>query len=188
MTTIHDLPPPSSDALKRSKILEECIRQAIDKRGGFISFAEFMALALYTPLLGYYQAESFNLGKHGDFTTAPEISPLFAHCFARQCLQIFAELGRCDILELGAGTGRFAHDFLQHLKMHGALPAHYYIYEISKTLRQKQQHFLQRMCPDIFPHITWLNTLPTAFTGIILANEVVDAQPVHCFQIGRAHV
>lgn len=183
MTTIYDLPAPPNSKLTRSKALEEHIRQEIDKQDGCISFAHFMGLALYHPQLGYYNADTFSLGKHGDFTTAPEISPLFARCFARQSLQIFAHLGTSNVLELGAGTGRFAHDFLHTLNTFDALPEHYFIYEISVNLRKKQQDFLRTISQEFFSRITWLDTLPTNFKGTIIANEVLDALPFHCFRI-----
>lgn len=183
MTTHYDLPEPGNLDLMRSAALSECIRQDIDKQGGVISFSTFMALALYHPQFGYYCRPDFNLGQHGDFTTAPEISPLFAQCFAKQCVQIADHLNDSNILELGAGTGRFAHDLLKQLARLHALPQHYYIYEISLALRQKQQAFLQANYPDYFPHITWLHELPSAFTGTIIANEVLDALPVTCFTV-----
>lgn len=182
MTTIYDLPKPENIALKRSKALSEYIRKEIDNQGGQISFADFMKFALYHPQWGYYNAASFNLGKQGDFITAPEISPLFAKCFAKQCLQIFTQLNNKTVLELGAGTGRFALDFLHELHRNGCEPTNYFIYEISTALRKKQQEFLQSQCM-LFERITWLDDLPENFCGTILANEVLDALPVHCFVV-----
>lgn len=170
-------------ALERSKILSEYLRQEIEKRNGFLSFADFMEAALYHPQYGYYTAETFTLGRQGDFTTAPEISPLFARCFARPILNLAEQLGHMTILELGAGTGRFACDLLLQLEQEEALPNYYYIYEISETLRKKQQDFLQTHCPHLYSRLVWLDAPPSDFRGIILANEVLDALPVHCFSI-----
>jgi SAM-dependent MidA family methyltransferase len=163
--------------------LTSYIQQEIQRHNGNISFARFMELALYHPQFGYYNAESFSIGKQGDFITAPEMSPLFAQCLARQCVPCFERLATGDLLELGAGSGRLAGDLLSALQQFGALPEHYYIYEISLNLRKKQQLFLQTNFPEFFPRIVWLEQLPTAFTGIIIANEVLDALPVHCFAI-----
>lgn len=167
----------------RSNTLTQLIREKIKKDNGLISFASFMELALYHPEFGYYNAEGFDLGQHGDFTTAPEISPLFAKCFSKQCQQLFHYLETGNILELGAGTGRFASDVLLELERLGCLPEHYYIYEISIRLREKQQSFLKSTCQNLFNRITWLDKLPENFVGIIIANEVLDALPVHCFRI-----
>lgn len=185
MTTFYDLPQPSEKAFKRSQALSQSIQQTIDAAGGVISFANFMALALYHPPLGYYHAQDFTIGKQGDFTTASEISPLYANCFARQCEQILMQLGESDLLELGAGTGTFALALLGFLAARGVAPAHYYIYEVSESLRQQQQIRLSTIRGT---QIIWLDQLPDAFTGIIIANEVLDALPIHCFQIEEQQI
>lgn len=136
-----------------------------------------MELALYTPELGYYMSERPIFGKEGDFITAPEISPLFTQCMAQPCVQVLAKT-QGDILEIGAGSGKLAADLLSALPK---LPNHYYIYEISPVLRRKQQHYLQQSIPDIFPRIKWLTQLPEKFSGMIIANEIIDALPVDCF-------
>ena len=72
------LPTPSLEAQKHSQHLVDLICNYIEKSGGWISFEQFMQLALYAPSLGYYSAGSKKFGAGGDFVTAPEISPLFA--------------------------------------------------------------------------------------------------------------
>lgn len=181
MMTFDDLPIPSPAAQQRSDALRDLIRQTIAAQDGFISFSTFMEMALYHPQWGYYHSDTMTIGKAGDFTTAPEVSPLFAQCMAQQCEQLFAALPARQLLEIGAGTGRLASDLLTALKQ----PlAHYYILEISPSLRRRQQALLQQTHPDFFSRITWLETLPTGFNGIVLANEVLDALPVACFHIG----
>src|SRR5687767_6190010 len=95
-------PPPAAQAL--SDRLRNAIRGEIAASGGWISFARFMELALYAPGLGYYSAGSVKLGASGDFVTAPELSPLYSQCFARQVGEIVAG-GVPDVIELGAGSG-----------------------------------------------------------------------------------
>ncbi|MBV9576601.1 MAG: SAM-dependent methyltransferase, partial [Gammaproteobacteria bacterium] len=150
---------------------------------GLISFSTFMTLALYHPQWGYYNADNFKIGAAGDFTTASEISPLYAQCFAKQCLALFPQLDTNNILELGAGSGRFAKDLLFTLEKNNQLPEKYFIYEISENLRKQQQIFLKSTCPNFAERIHWLEELPSHFTGIIIANEVLDALPTHCFRI-----
>lgn len=177
MKNAFDLKMPSAEALKRSHLLSQVIQQTIDAQQGFISFATYMDLALYEPRWGYYQSADFTIGQAGDFTTASHISPLYAQCFAQQCAQICQSLDQACILELGAGTGVFAHTLLTTLAQLGITP-HYYIYEVSAALKHKQQQVLQH-----HPKVTWLSQLPSALTGIIIANEVLDALPVHCFTL-----
>lgn len=163
-------------------MLTDYIRQEIVTQNHAISFAAFMELALYHPEFGYYNADDFTVGEQGDFTTAPEISSLFAKCLARQIRQIIDLSVSPTLLELGAGTGKLAADLINEL---GPLLHQYYIYEISSSLRRKQQHYLQSTCPDFFSRIVWLDDLPENFTGTIIANEVLDALPVHCLCIAE---
>jgi SAM-dependent MidA family methyltransferase len=181
------LPTPSDTALQYSQRLIDQIRQEIKAAGGYISFARFMELTLYAPGLGYYSAGSHKLGKHGDFITAPEISPLFAKCIAKQCQQVFTTLKNSSILEIGAGSGKLASELLLELERLQALPQKYFILEVSADLRDKQQVLLKDTCPHLFSRLCWLDHLPSQkMTGIILANEVMDALPSHVFQIENA--
>ena len=83
------LPAPPEDAQAVSQALCAAIRKEI-RSVGDLSFARYMELALYEPGLGYYSAGSRKFGEAGDFVTAPEISPLFSRCLARQCGHRFA--------------------------------------------------------------------------------------------------
>jgi len=179
---LADLPKPSPQALAVSDALCRLITQEIRANNEWISFARFMELALYAPGLGYYSAGSQKLGAAGDFTTAPELSPLFAACLARQLAQLFAQ-GLQRILELGAGSGRLACDLLVHLAKLNALPEHYFILELSAELQQRQRHLLEQEVPHLLPRIQWLSTLPEEFEGVIFANELLDATPTHRVRI-----
>src|SRR5579883_188720 len=151
----------------KSEALSLAIQEEIAKApDGMMAFSRFMALCLYHPKWGYYQTEAFDLGGHTDFITAPEISPLFAASFARQFIMLFEALGEAKILELGAGSGRFAGDLVTELARFSALPTHYYIYEISPALRKKQKAHIAAMHPDIYSRFIWLEELPADFSGI----------------------
>lgn len=176
---VMDLPAPDADAAAHSAQLAALIRDAIKTHGGRIDFAQFMQLALYAPGLGYYTAGAHKFGEAGDFVTAPEISPLFSQCVARQCQQVIEALGTADILEFGAGSGVMAADILTELECLQALPGHYYILEISPELRARQRATLAQHVPQLLDRVQWLDTLPNSFTGVVLANEVLDAMPVH---------
>src|ERR1700677_3590067 len=73
--------------------MHEYLTRQIAAAAGWLSFERFMDAALYAPVLGYYSAGAHKLGAGGDFTTAPEISPLFGACIARQCAEILGALG-----------------------------------------------------------------------------------------------
>ncbi len=145
-----------------------------------LSFAEFMQYALYAPSGGYYTEGLAQFGQ--DFTTAPEISPLFAACLANQCAEVFTHVSQPTILEFGAGSGRLCIDLLQRLESLGCLPEIYYILEVSGQLQAQQLHTISQEIPHLLSRIHWLTTWPSQpFQGVILANEVLDAMPIHRF-------
>lgn len=186
MTT---LPTPSTDAKKHSEQLTSLIRHTIEEASGWVDFFQFMQLALYAPSLGYYSAGSQKFGDSkksgGDFVTAPEISPLFAQTISRQIEQVLQEIDG-DILELGAGTGKLAADVLLTLARLNRLPSKYFILEVSNHLRQVQLETLQKKLPaDLMQRVEWLNELPTKFEGVVMANEVLDAIPVHIVHVEK---
>lgn len=173
------LPTPSSDALARSAELANIIRSEITASDGWLDFTQFMHMALYTPHLGYYSGGSKKFGKEGDFVTAPEITPLFGQALATQVSQVLSQIGNAEILELGAGTGKLAGDLLLALDKLEQLPQRYCILEVSNHLRQIQQETLQKQLPqELMRKVEWLDTLPEAFAGVVLGNEVLDAIPV----------
>ena len=166
------LPLPDSDALAASHALQQEIAAAIQQAGGAIPFSRFMELALYAPRLGYYSGGAAKLGASGDFTTAPEISPLFGAALARAAAAIIAQSAP-NIIEFGAGTGKLARDVLSALSEEGIQVERYTIIELSGELRARQQEALQD-----FPQVEWRDGFPEVFTGVVLANEVLDAMPV----------
>src|SRR5690606_12817085 len=120
----------------------DALRARIDAADGWLSFDAYMDFVLYAPGLGYYSAGARKLGAGGDFTTAPEISPLFGRCLARHCAEVLAGLGGGDIVELGGGTGRLAFDMLTEMAGTQVLPARYRILEVSADLRDRQRELL----------------------------------------------
>ena len=177
---VADLPVPHRDALEHSEKLCRRIREAINDNGGRISFARYMDLALYEPGLGYYSSGTGKFGGAGDFVTAPVISPLFAECLARQCRQVLPLLQDPVILEFGPGTGEMACVLLAALDQQQCLPEKYYMLEVSADLRARQRRRLQQQIPYLMSRVTWLEALPAQeYTGIVLANEVVDAMPIN---------
>ena len=179
----HALPPPTAGEQAHSAGLQQRLREEIAARGGSISFARFMELALYAPGLGYYAAGKHKFGAPGDFITAPEMGSLFARCLARPCRSILAQLGGGDILEAGAGSGALAADLLLELEALGRLPERYLILELSNELRDRQAETLHRKAPRLLKRTHWLDALPVDFRGVMLANELLDAIPVERFRI-----
>ncbi len=138
-----------------------------------------MNLALYAPGLGYYAAGNTKFGAAlptGDFTTAPEMTPLFGQALANQVAQVLNACGSVRILEFGAGSGALAAAIIPALRRLGIEPR-YQILEVSADLRARQQ----RRLAEFEASVDWLNALPAEFSGCVLANEVLDAMPATLF-------
>ena len=180
------LPQPDADALRHSERVAAYIRRSIAAAGGRISFGEYMQHALYAPALGYYSAGSVKFGRHGDFITAPEISPLFGRVLARQCAAQLRACAEAEVLEIGAGSGALAVAMLGRLAELDALPARYLILEVSADLSARQRHRIAADRPDLLPRVRWVSELPEKLVGVVIANEVADALPVERFERGAA--
>ena len=135
----------------------ERLRAEIAAAGGWISFARYMEMASQA----YYGRDDRQFGARGDFVTAPELGGLFGRTLARQLKALDG-----PILELGAGTGALAETLLKELERE------YLILETSPALRARQAARLGKK-------VKFLERLPEKFRGVIVANEVVDALPVH---------
>ena len=171
-----ELPEPDDAAIELSKRLLECVVSKIEKKGGLIGFDEYMQMVLYEPGLGYYSGSAIKFGAFGDFVTAPEISPLFGNCLARQVQALMEQGCAARVLEFGAGSGRLCGQILQ------ALPAleSYQILDLGAELKDRQQFYLRKQLESAqFEKIEWLAALPESFDGIVIANEVLDAMPVN---------
>jgi SAM-dependent MidA family methyltransferase len=166
-----ELPVPEPEALAASRALLDRIGAELARAGNWIPFARYMELALHEPGLGYYAVGARKFGAGGDFTTAPELSPLYGRTLARQ-IAVLLEPGEA-VLEFGAGSGALAASIL------GETPLPYFILETSPELRQRQERLLGRS-------VQWLDRLPERFRGVMIANEVVDAMPVHAVTWTRA--
>jgi SAM-dependent MidA family methyltransferase len=165
------------------KLLSDKIATEITSKGGWIPFSRYMEIVLYEPRMGYYSAGAHKLGAGGDFTTAPELSPLFGAAIVSTILPVLEGLKAqglpTKILEFGAGTGKLAESILSRLNDIGFSLDAYEIIEISPDLAQRQQ---ERLCTletrlNLPAKCSWLSSLPKHFKGVILANEVLDAIP-----------
>ena len=159
------LPEPEAEALAASALLVKRIRAEVKAGGGWIPFSRYMELALHEPGLGYYAGGAAKLGAPGDFATAPEMGTLFARTLARQVASLL-QPGEA-ILEFGAGSGTLAEALIAELS-----PENYLILETSAELRARQEARLGKRA-------RWIERLPERFRGVMLANEVADAMPVH---------
>ncbi|MCX8514849.1 MAG: SAM-dependent methyltransferase [Burkholderiales bacterium] len=163
------------EELNLSNQLKNKIVTQINQNGGAISISTYIELALYEPNWGYYANLLHKFGKAGDFYTAPMISNLFAQCLAKQIQELWdqSEVDR-NLLEIGPGNGDLMLELLNAL---GDVIDNYFILEISANLTSFQRERVAQLYPQLLHKIVWLEQLPQEFEGLILANEVLDAQP-----------
>lgn len=182
---VPDAPDPA--ALAVTEALTARLSEEIRAAGGWMSFERWMQRALYEPGLGYYSGSLRKFGAEGDFTTAPELTPLFAACLARQVSQWFAH---CEpvIVEFGAGSGELAAGLIEALHALGTPVQRYVIVEVSGSLRERQREALERLPAESVARVQWLDRLPDRIDGVVLGNELLDAMPVTLFECEGASV
>ena len=165
--------------INNSQLAASLHRQA--EAAGGISFADFMAQALYHPQYGYYMVPRDRIGKAGDFYTSSSVNALFGRLVARQLAQM-AELLSAEtfqIVEQGAGEGHLALDILDALaeetpELYTRLT--YTLVEVSQDNRQRQAKNLNAHASKV----VWRGEDDWSIaSGCFVSNELVDAFPVH---------
>ena len=161
--------------------LEARLTRRIRERGP-LTVAAFMEAALYDNESGYYARAARRSGRAGDFFTSVDVGPVFGELVARQLVEMAGLLqpeSSFDLVEAGAGSGRLSTDILRAIRRHDAalydrLQLH--LVEISDDARAAQLETLN----DVGDRLASSSAdLPDAFTGVLIANELLDAFPVH---------
>ena len=175
---MSSMPKAPQNEIDLSEQLKTKIIQFIHSNQGWMSFDRFMDFALYDPELGYYTGALRKFGEKGDFVTASEISNFFAKTLCIQFKEIFQSVSK-SIIEIGAGSGQFALQVIQSLSSDHENINHYFILEISPSLRKQQYELLTKNLPShLFSKIQWIDEIPKEYEGIIFCNEFLDALPV----------
>jgi SAM-dependent MidA family methyltransferase len=142
--------------------------------GGPMPFDRFMELALYDPDGGYYRSSDARPGRSGDFLTAPELHPIFGELLGRAIQQVWDVLGRPEpfvVVEHGAGEGALAEPLLR------ATPAAIRYTPIEVDERRLAGLRSRLRAAGLGDRIEPPSSVPV--DGVVLANEVLDALPVH---------
>jgi len=174
-------PAPDLDSVGEDEALVGRIHAEIE-RDGPITFARFMELALYDPDGGYYRAEAARPGRAGDFLTAPEAHPIFGAAIARAVADAWDRLGRparFTLREYGAGTGALALAILAGLRAERPDLAATIRYQPVEVEAARVDSLATGFEATGFASTLDRTTPDESIDGVILANEVLDALPIH---------
>ena len=189
MTTARR-PSRAGASSRRPADLSALIRSQIEASPeGRITFARFMDLALNEPHLGYYRQAADRPTDAGDFLTAPETHPIFGWTVARRVERMWADLGRrrqFRLIEYGAGSGTLGLSILEGFRRHGAT-------DLLAAIRYRPIESNPNRLADLrrrFEAADLADKLELgdevagagaggAVEGVVLANEFLDALPVH---------
>ena len=179
----------SSPEFSHSQRLQEILIAQIDSSPDRqITFADYMAQALYHPEYGYY-TNRVKIGAQGDFFTSASLGRDFGELLAVQFQEMWQNLGCPDsfaLVEMGAGNGELAQDILSYLETNAdrALLAalKYIIVERSPALIEQQQQQLQSLTHLNICWQNWSDIPDASIVGCCFSNELVDAFPVHIVQ------
>ena len=171
---------------KVSPSLAALIRDEI-ARTGPLSCARFMELALYHPELGYYERDRTVVGQRGDFYTSVSVGELFGQLLGFQFARWFEEqnfsAGPVQIIEAGAHDGQLAEDilfWLQRKRPELFARVEYAILDPSSRRQAWQRDRLSQFSPHVKWFANWGEVQHAGGVhGVIFANELLDAFPVH---------
>jgi SAM-dependent MidA family methyltransferase len=177
--------PNTNEREPSNPALVAAIRDEIAANGGAITFARFMELALYHPEHGYYLSPERRPGRGGDFLTAPEASPFFGLTVARQIAECWERLGRparFAVREYGAGVGGLAYDIIAGLSTETPKITQALDYRLVEPNQHRLAQALAAMDEVGLGHLVSAedpDAVLEPIVGVVLANEVADAFPVH---------
>jgi SAM-dependent MidA family methyltransferase len=163
------------------------IREEIAATGP-MPFARFMELALYDPDGGYYRSADARPGRAGDFLTAPEVHPIFGYAVAKQLAEVWLRLERPDpfvVHEHGAGNGALAEAVLHGLELTGSGLLEAIRYVPIEIDTRRTAAFVERLTLAGYGERVGTAQEQGTFVGAVVANEVLDALPVH--RVGVRH-
>ena len=156
--------------------------------GGSISFYKYMDLVLNDPKNGFYSTGRLKIGKDGDFCTSPSLSSDFARFLAFQIIDWLFDLEKggidyelLSIVEIGPGEGTLTRDLIDAISeiapsLIGKIE--FVLVEKNAGMRERQKKVVNNLngvnCR--WSNFTELYIKPV--TGVVIANEVLDAFPV----------
>jgi len=156
--------------------------------GGSISFHKYMDLVLNDPENGFYSTGSLRIGKDGDFCTSPSLGNDFARLLAIQVVDWLFDLEKAEIeyellslVEMGPGEGTLSRDLIVAIaEIAPALTSkiELVLVELNIGMRQRQEKILGNLKGISYRWSNIEDLILNPVTGVVIANEVLDAFPV----------
>ena len=178
--SVREAPRPDAE---RSQRVRELIERAADATG-FVPFDRFIEICLYGPGVGYYTRDPTPLGAEGDFYTAAHATPLFGRAIAERVKAVAASLdptASLRIVEVGPGDGALAESVLAGVAEDPRLRerVEYVLIERSPELAVRTFERVRDAGRTLGVPVKAAGGLGAdgPFRGIVLANELLDAQP-----------
>lgn len=153
------------------------------RRGGPITFRDYMEMCLYHPRYGYYNAPRPPMGPGGDYLTSPEVSPIFGVLVGRQIYQMWEVMGSphpFQVVEVGGGKGSLARALLEWARAYRRpffRALQYVVVEKSPFLRFWARRLVS--ASGLGRKVFFRKALPSQVVGCVVTNEVLDSFPVH---------
>jgi NADH dehydrogenase [ubiquinone] 1 alpha subcomplex assembly factor 7 len=151
-----------------SESAAECIRAAIRERGP-ITFAEFMAEALYGPG-GFY--EGTPIGERAHFVTSPHVHPIYSRLVGAAVEQLWEAIGRpapLRLVEAGAGDGTMGRELVDGFARAGI--------ELRYAAVERSPGAREALARAGLPAVERLSDVAPLEPGVLVANELLDNLP-----------
>ena len=166
----------------------EWLIDRIINSGGSISFYKYMDLVLNDPENGFYSTGRLNIGKDGDFCTSPSLGNDFARLLAIQVVDWLLDLEKSGIeselfslVEIGPGEGTLSRDLA--IAIAEIAPAliskiEFVLVELNVGMRKRQEKVVNNFEGIYCRWCDLEDLILRPVTGVVIANEALDAFPV----------
>jgi SAM-dependent MidA family methyltransferase len=175
------------------------IADVVRERGP-LTVAAFMDLALYDAEFGYYARAAQRSGRAGDFFTSVDVGPVFGELLEIQLAEmccLTADIAKIaernigsaisapsavssfDLVEAGAGNGRLSADILRAAKARDSAFYESILLHLVETSAEARRAHAGTLGDVADRLASSAPVLPDAFEGVLIANELLDALPVH---------
>ena len=168
-----------------------CPKWLIDRikdSGGTISFYKYMDLVLNDPEYGFYSTGKLKIGKEGDFCTSPSLSNDFARLLAIQVVDWLFDLDESgiksellSIIEIGPGEGTLSRDLIVAIAEIAPTlinKIEFILVELNLGMRERQEKVVNNLEGVNCRWSNFEDLILKPVTGVVIANEVLDAFPV----------